>query len=61
MDCLVYEQVSTLSSTLFPRCTFETLSRQAAEVDLSSVRETAVMGLQRLEAVDQDFSPFQVC
>ncbi|CAM9439904.1 unnamed protein product [Ectocarpus sp. 6 AP-2014] len=32
---------------------------QAAEVDLSSVRETAVMGLQRLEAVDQDFSPFQ--
>eukprot|EP00752_Nemacystus_decipiens_P002133 g2034.t1 len=32
---------------------------QAADVDLSSVRETAVMGLQRLEAVDQDFSPFQ--
>ena len=29
-------------------------------MDLSSVRETAVMGLQRLEAVDQDFSPFQV-
>ncbi|CAM9545090.1 unnamed protein product [Scytosiphon promiscuus] len=36
---------------------FET---SAAEVDLSSVRETAVMGLQRLEAVNQDFSPFQL-
>eukprot|EP00903_Cladosiphon_okamuranus_P012984 g12116.t2 len=32
---------------------------QAADVDLPSVRETAVMALQRLEAVDQDFSPFQ--
>lgn len=47
---------------LFPGLTAVKLSSlQAAEVDLSSVRETAVMGLQRLEAVDQDFSPFQVC
>lgn len=35
-------------------------STQAADVDLSSVRETAVMGLQRLEALDQGFSAFQV-
>ncbi|CAM9275172.1 unnamed protein product, partial [Sphacelaria rigidula] len=32
---------------------------QAADVDLTSVREAAVLGLQRLEALDPGFSPFQ--
>lgn len=36
-------------------------SVKAADVDLSTVREAAVLGLQRLEAVDQGFSSFQVC
>lgn len=53
---IIYYASHTFASSRAVRC----VRVQAADVDLTSVREAAVLGLQRLEALDPGFSPFQV-